>query len=59
MIYAGMFHYKVTDNKWKRFGDVIMTLWGFGITIYTMYVNIHSWVSPAVADRPTPDTCPS
>ncbi|KAJ8658095.1 hypothetical protein O0I10_006102 [Lichtheimia ornata] len=58
-IFPGMFHYKVTDNKWKRIGDVIMTLWGFGITIYTMYVNIHSWVSPSVPNRPTPDTCPA
>ncbi|KAL0086120.1 transmembrane amino acid transporter protein-domain-containing protein [Phycomyces blakesleeanus] len=45
-IIPGMFHYKVTDDYRKKIGDVILAVWGFGILIYTLYVNINSWIYP-------------
>ncbi|KAI9492082.1 transmembrane amino acid transporter protein-domain-containing protein [Zychaea mexicana] len=58
-IFPGMFHYKVTKNKWVKIGDVILVLWGMGIMVYTLYVNINSWVHPSSASRPVPDPCPA
>ncbi|SAM07194.1 hypothetical protein [Absidia glauca] len=41
------FIFPVTSNRWAKVGDIIMTLWGLGIMIFTLYVNIHSWIEPA------------
>ncbi|KAI8376317.1 transmembrane amino acid transporter protein-domain-containing protein [Radiomyces spectabilis] len=56
-IFPGMFHYKVANNRWKKTGDVILTIWGIGIMIYTLYVNINSWVHPAPS-APAPECIP-
>ncbi|KAI8336823.1 transmembrane amino acid transporter protein-domain-containing protein [Chlamydoabsidia padenii] len=60
-IFPGLFHYKVTRNRWTKVGDVIMVLWGIGIMIFTLYVNIHSWIVPAVSSAQSSNTsiCPA
>ncbi|KAI9266544.1 transmembrane amino acid transporter protein-domain-containing protein [Phascolomyces articulosus] len=58
-IFPGMFHYKVTTNKWAKIGDLILTLFGLGMMIYTLYVNINSWVHPSASTRAVPDPCPA
>lgn len=45
-IFPGLFHYKVTTNRYAKVLDILLVIWGFGIMIYTMYVNIDSWVHP-------------
>ncbi|KAI9312428.1 transmembrane amino acid transporter protein-domain-containing protein [Dichotomocladium elegans] len=57
-IFPGMFHYKVTNSKWKRGGDVIMIAWGFAIMVYTICINVHTWINPSSSSRPTPVECP-
>ncbi|CAO3632469.1 unnamed protein product [Cunninghamella echinulata] len=46
-IFPGMLHYKITDSKVKKGIDIIMTLWGFGIMIFTLVINVRSWLVPA------------
>jgi amino acid permease len=46
-IFPGMFHYKVTTKKSAKILDVCLAVWGVGITIYTLYVNINSWIHPS------------
>lgn len=46
-IFPGMFHYKTTTKRYAKILDIILVLWGFGICIYTLYVNINSWVHPS------------
>ncbi|KAI7891289.1 transmembrane amino acid transporter protein-domain-containing protein [Mucor mucedo] len=46
-IFPGMFHFKVTTKKWAKVWDVILAIFGVGITIYTLYVNINSWITPS------------
>jgi amino acid permease len=46
-IFPGMFHFLVTKRKWAKVGDVILVLWGIGIMVYTLYVNINSWFHPS------------
>lgn len=53
-----MFHFKVARSKWVKAGDVILFLWGCGIMVYTMYVNINSWVHPQASSN-TPSACSS
>ncbi|KAG0165022.1 neutral amino acid transporter [Apophysomyces sp. BC1034] len=55
-IFPGMFHFKVTSGKWRKTGDVILALFGFGVMVYTMYVNINSWIHPAPGGVAAP-TC--
>lgn len=45
-IFPGLFHYKVNNNRYTKILDILLVLWGFGIMIYTMYVNINSWAHP-------------
>jgi amino acid permease len=55
----GLFHYKVTNSTWAKVGDVIMILWGFGVMIFTLYVNILSWIHPLSATNESPiGSCP-
>ncbi|CAO3589379.1 unnamed protein product [Absidia cylindrospora] len=57
--FPGMFHFKITKNRWAKFGDVIMVLWGIGIMIFTVYINIRSWVVPAESSaEPSNSICP-
>lgn len=46
-IFPGLFHYKTTSNKFLRIVDICLILWGNGMVIYTLYVNVNSWVHPA------------
>lgn len=46
-IFPGMFHYKTTTKRYAKILDIILILWGFGICIYTLYVNINSWIHPS------------
>lgn len=55
---TGMFHFKVARSKWVKAGDVILFLWGCGMMVYTMYVNINSWVHPQASSN-TPSACSS
>ncbi|KAI9313893.1 transmembrane amino acid transporter protein-domain-containing protein [Dichotomocladium elegans] len=48
-IFPGLFHFKITSNRWLRIIDVLLVLWGVGIIIYTLYVNISSWIHPSEA----------
>jgi amino acid permease len=48
-IFPGMFHYKITRNWWLRAVDIVLIMWGAGILVYTLYVNVNSWVHPAAA----------
>ena len=54
-----MFHFKVTTNKWAKIGDIALTIFGLGMMIYTLYVNINSWVHPSSSGRAVPDPCPA
>lgn len=56
-VFPGMFHCKVTESKWKRVGDISLILWGFAIMIYTVYINISSWIYPSLHVRQTPGVC--
>ncbi|ORX53056.1 hypothetical protein DM01DRAFT_1288183 [Hesseltinella vesiculosa] len=46
-IFPGLFHWKVTKNKWLHLVDGILILWGAGMTVYTLYVTVNNWVHPA------------
>ncbi|KAI7890008.1 transmembrane amino acid transporter protein-domain-containing protein [Mucor mucedo] len=45
-IFPGLFHYKIATKRITKIGDIALIVFGFGILIYTMYVNIDSWVNP-------------
>ncbi|KAI9255898.1 transmembrane amino acid transporter protein-domain-containing protein [Helicostylum pulchrum] len=57
-IFPGMFHYKVTTKKWAKVCDVILSIFGVAITIYTLYVNINSWITPTSGSHPAPQCIP-
>ncbi|KAI9482920.1 MAG: transmembrane amino acid transporter protein-domain-containing protein [Benjaminiella poitrasii] len=46
-IFPGLFHYKVTMNLYAKIMDIILVLFGWAMMIYTMYININSWVHPS------------
>lgn len=48
-IFPGLFHFQVTKNRYAKVLDVLLVLWGVGIMIYTMVVNINSWIHPTVS----------
>ncbi|KAG1472547.1 hypothetical protein G6F56_001472 [Rhizopus delemar] len=48
-IFPGLFHYKITNNQKLKIVDVLLVLWGFGIMVYTMYININSWIHPVAS----------
>ncbi|KAI8064990.1 transmembrane amino acid transporter protein-domain-containing protein [Thamnidium elegans] len=45
-IFPGLFHYKITTKRSARILDVALIVFGFGILVYTLYVNINSWINP-------------
>ncbi|KAI7868282.1 transmembrane amino acid transporter protein-domain-containing protein [Spinellus fusiger] len=51
-IFPAMFHYKMTTGVLRKSGDVVLGLFGIGIMIYTMYININSWVHPVFSALP-------
>ncbi|KAI9274370.1 transmembrane amino acid transporter protein-domain-containing protein [Phascolomyces articulosus] len=53
-IFPGLFHFKLTKNIYLRAVDVLLMAWGVGIIVYTLYVNISSWIDPA---PPAPHVC--
>lgn len=57
-IFPGMFHFKVARSKTAKFFDVILILWGWGIMIYTLYVNINSWIHPSSSGSSAPTCSP-
>lgn len=56
-IFPGMFHYKVTKSKRAKIFDVILVIWGFGLLIYTMYININSWIHPSSGGAASATEC--
>ncbi|KAI8646348.1 transmembrane amino acid transporter protein-domain-containing protein [Parasitella parasitica] len=56
-IFPGMFHYKVAKSKRAKFFDVVLVLWGWGIMIYTMYVNVNSWIHPSTGGAAAATEC--
>lgn len=56
-IFPGMFHFKVTNKKSAKIFDVILVLFGIAITIYTLYVNINSWITPSSSDSASATEC--
>jgi amino acid permease len=58
-IFPGLFHYKVTKSIKDKVFDSILMIWGVGIMIYTLYVNINSWVHPTSGGYTLPPYCPS
>ncbi|KAI8577066.1 hypothetical protein K450DRAFT_253500 [Umbelopsis ramanniana AG] len=58
-IFPGLFHYKIAHNVRDKIFDIILMIWGVGIMIYTLYVNINSWVHPGPAGATLAPYCPS
>lgn len=56
-IFPGMFHYKVSTKKSVKILDVCLVLWGIGITIYTLYVNVNSWMDPSSSSSGSQTEC--
>lgn len=48
-IFPGLFHFKITTKLSARIFDIILTCFGIGIMVYTLYVNISSWVHPSAS----------
>lgn len=46
-IFPGLFHYKLTIKRSAKILDICLVVFGCGILVYTMYVNINSWINPA------------
>ncbi|KAI9244766.1 transmembrane amino acid transporter protein-domain-containing protein, partial [Sporodiniella umbellata] len=46
--FPGLFHYKITENKYLKMVDIALIVWGLGIMVYTTYINVDSWVHPAI-----------
>lgn len=57
-IFPGMFHYKVTTRKWAKICDIILAIFGLGITVYTLFVNINSWAHPSAESSEAPVCVP-
>ncbi|KAI8072539.1 transmembrane amino acid transporter protein-domain-containing protein [Gongronella butleri] len=57
-VFPGWFHYKISKSKTQKAMDIVLILFGIAIAIYTMYVNIDSWVHPTPS-TPAPSTCPA
>ncbi|KAI8364606.1 transmembrane amino acid transporter protein-domain-containing protein [Blakeslea trispora] len=43
-IYPGLFHYKTSPGKWTRPLDVVLVVFGCAILVYTLYINVNSWI---------------
>ncbi|CEG69564.1 hypothetical protein RMATCC62417_05621 [Rhizopus microsporus] len=54
-IFPGLFNFKVTKKKYLRAIDVFLVIFGFGVMVYTMYININSWVHPVPKTGPVFD----
>ncbi|KAI8141469.1 transmembrane amino acid transporter protein-domain-containing protein [Fennellomyces sp. T-0311] len=48
-IFPGLFHFKMCKNIYMRILNTLLMAWGLGIMVYTLYVNISSWIDPAPA----------
>ncbi|KAI9300861.1 transmembrane amino acid transporter protein-domain-containing protein [Cunninghamella echinulata] len=48
-IFPAVLHYKITKSKVHKALDVVLFIWGVAVMIYTLYININSWVHPAPA----------
>ncbi|KAI9497885.1 transmembrane amino acid transporter protein-domain-containing protein [Zychaea mexicana] len=46
-IFPGLFHFKLCKNIYLRLLNVLLMCWGAGIIVYTLYVNISSWIDPS------------
>ncbi|KAI8991028.1 transmembrane amino acid transporter protein-domain-containing protein [Mycotypha africana] len=49
-IFPGMFHFKVTKKTIDKILNCLLALFGVGIMVYTLYVNINNWVHPVPAE---------
>ncbi|KAG1455808.1 hypothetical protein G6F56_006979 [Rhizopus delemar] len=47
--FPGLFHYRITDNKYLKIVDILLVIWGVAIMVYTTYVNVDSWVHPTTS----------
>ncbi|KAI8062106.1 transmembrane amino acid transporter protein-domain-containing protein [Gongronella butleri] len=59
-IFPGLFHYKISKSTRQKAMGVIVTLWGFAVMIFTLIINIRSWIDPTFLSvrAPTPSVCP-
>ncbi|KAI7905038.1 transmembrane amino acid transporter protein-domain-containing protein [Cokeromyces recurvatus] len=58
-IFPGMFHLKVSKKMLDHIWDYLLIIFGTGIMIYTLYVNINSWVHLSSVAEPATSYCPS
>ncbi|KAK9764572.1 hypothetical protein K7432_007809 [Basidiobolus ranarum] len=51
-IYPALFHFKTcAKNIWVKTGDIILSLFGFGVMIFVTYISIKSWSTSEVVNR--------
>ncbi|KAI7903914.1 transmembrane amino acid transporter protein-domain-containing protein [Cokeromyces recurvatus] len=46
-IFPGLFHFRVTTKSYAKILDIILVLFGWAMMVYTMYININSWIHPS------------
>lgn len=56
-IFPGLFHLKIATSKHAKILDIALIVWGFGICIYTLYVNINSWIHPSSSGAAAATQC--
>jgi amino acid permease len=56
-IFPGLFHFKITKKVSAKIFDVILVCLGFGLLVYTMYVNINSWIHPSSSGSSVATQC--
>ncbi|KAI9470654.1 MAG: transmembrane amino acid transporter protein-domain-containing protein [Benjaminiella poitrasii] len=58
-IFPGMFHFKISKKVTGRIWDSLLMIFGAGIMVYTLYVNINTWVHPGPVEAAATSYCPS
>ncbi|ORX47218.1 hypothetical protein DM01DRAFT_1396471 [Hesseltinella vesiculosa] len=58
-IFPGLFHYKIAKSTKAKIIDIIIIVWGLVVMVFTLYINIRSWLDPAFLSvaAPTPTIC--
>ncbi|ORX54587.1 hypothetical protein DM01DRAFT_1321976 [Hesseltinella vesiculosa] len=46
-VFPGLFHMKIAKTKFQKLVDVILIVFGVAMAIYTIVVNVESWLVPA------------
>ncbi|KAK4510943.1 uncharacterized protein ATC70_000052 [Mucor velutinosus] len=58
-IFPGLFHYKVSKSLKEKTMDIVLSTFGIGIMIFTLYVTIASFVKPEIASFVLSPYCPT